>query len=61
MSVTQTEQGFDAELTVQLSAETYPESQFEGQPIKLVVNERWKLTHSPEKGLLITDYVVTAV
>lgn len=61
MSVTQTEQGFDAELTVQLSADTYPESQFEGQPIKLVVNERWKLTHSPEKGLLITDYVVTAV
>ncbi len=58
ISVLKTPDGFDVELTVQLIADTWPESQFNGEPVKIVVNEKWTLTHSPSDGLLIHDYVV---
>ena len=59
MSVTKSEVGFDVKLTIQLTAETHPNSEFKGDKIKILVNENWKLRYSNSKGLLITHYEVT--
>lgn len=57
VSVTKFESDFDVKLTIQLTADTLPDSQFKGEKIKIIVNEQWRLTDSPSQGLLISHYV----
>lgn len=61
MKVKQTEQGFDVELTVQVTTETYPDSNFNGKAISLVVSAKRQLLNSTEKGIQITKSHVTQV
>lgn len=58
ISVTKSEEGFNAKLSIQLTAHTYPDSEFKGEKIKIVVNEQWQLTYSQSQGLSISSYVV---
>lgn len=60
MSVTQSETGFDVKLTIQLTADTYSDSAFKGETIKIVVHEQWQLSYTQSQGLLITNYEATA-
>lgn len=60
ISVTKSEEGFNATLAIQLTADTYSDSEFKGEKIKIVVNEQWQLTHSQSQELLISSYVVKA-
>ncbi|GLX85141.1 hypothetical protein tloyanaT_13930 [Thalassotalea loyana] len=58
ISVQQHDKSFIVDLTVNLTAETYPESDFNGQPINIVAKETWHMSISPQGRLLIDNYQV---
>ena len=61
ISVTKTAAGFNAELTIQLTAETFKDSSFNGETINLAVNEKWQLVYTADNRLLIKSYQVNAI
>lgn len=61
IEVSQTEDGYQAELRIRLLAETFPESPFNGEAINLLVNETWQVTLDEHGAVTIHDYQVKPV
>lgn len=58
LTVTETDAGFDAELTIKLTAETYEDSDFKGESISINAHEKWQLVIEGD-SLLIKSYRVS--
>ncbi|WP_047041995.1 NAD(P)H-dependent oxidoreductase [Vibrio mexicanus] len=52
---------YTVELRVRLKAETYPDSDFEAQPINMLVNEVWQVSIDENSSVVIHDYQVMLV
>ena len=61
IEVTETENGYKADLRIRLLAETFPESSFGGESVNMLVNETWQVTVDAEGHVTIHDYLVEPV
>jgi len=52
---------YDVHLRIRLLAETYPESDFKGESINLLVNEVWQVAINDDQEITIHDYQVVSV
>ena len=58
MSVVKTSTGFEADLTVSLTAETFEDSPFNGETLTISVSEKWQFNYDQANELKLTRYEV---
>ena len=61
ITIKETETGYQALLRMRLIAETYAESDFNGEAINMLVNEIWNITLDEQGEVTIHEYLVEAV
>lgn len=59
--ITPTESGYQIDLRIRLTVETYPESDFKGESLNLLVNEVWQVTVDANKHVTIHSYIANPI
>ncbi|WP_419811975.1 NAD(P)H-dependent oxidoreductase [Bacterioplanoides sp.] len=61
IEVIKNESGYQVDLRIRMLAETFPDSQFNGEGINLLVNEIWQVSLDEHSAVTIHDYQVEPV